>query len=123
MSLDQIIADALGTVRDVMGTSVTYHRGSNWIRLTAAATETRFEVDNGAALIALVSRDYLISACELDFGDGPVEPKAGDFVKEVIDGQTHVHEVGRPDGNDQVFRYSDTGRSQLRVHTKRKQIV
>lgn len=122
-SFQDAIAAAGDTLAITAGVEVTYRRGDACKKLTAIPGQSTFTVDEGfGALVKIRSRDYLIAACELVLSGSQATPQRGDLIEEKVGTKTHVHEVLRPDGADQVWRYSDSGRTRIRVHTKLKAI-
>jgi hypothetical protein len=101
-----------------MSRAVVYKRGSDAKEVQATIGRTEFEQADEAGLIHRVeSRDYLIRAADLDLGAGPIQPKAGDQVREQVGSQVFVYEVNAP-GGQPPFRYSDPYRRTFRIHTK-----
>ena len=101
-----------------MSLTVVYKRGSDAKEVQATIGRTEFEQADEAGLIHRVeSRDYLIRAADLDLGAGPIQPKAGDQVREQVGSQVFVYEVNAP-GGQPPFRYSDPYRRTFRIHTK-----
>ena len=118
------IATAFETMRCVAGIEITYHRGNDWSRLVAVAGKTDFKLsDEFGGIVESRSRDFVLNACDLVVGGEQITPKRGDLIKEAVGDKTHVHEVMRPDSNEQPWRYADHGRSAIRVHTKLKEMV
>ena len=104
-----------------MSRTVVYKRGSDAKEVQATIGRTEFEQADEAGLIHRVeSRDYLIRAADLDLGAGPIQPKAGDQVREQVGSQVFVYEVNAPGGagGQPPFRYSDPYRRTFRIHTK-----
>lgn len=101
-----------------MSRAVVYKRGSDAKEVQATIGRTEFEQADEAGLIHRIeSRDYLIRAADLDLGAGPIQPKAGDQVREQVGSQVFVYEVNAP-GGQPPFRYSDPYRRTFRIHTK-----
>jgi len=101
-----------------MSRAVVYQRGGEVKEVQATIGRTEFEQADEAGLIHRVeSRDYLIRAADLDLGSGPIQPKAGDQVREQVGSQVFVYEVNAP-GGQPPFRYSDPYRRTFRIHTK-----
>ena len=100
---------------------VVYRRGTDEKEVQATIGKTEFEqVDDvgGAGLIHRVeSRDFLVRAADLDLGDGPILPQAGDQVRETVGMAAFVYEVNAP-GGQPPWRYSDPYQRVLRIHTK-----
>jgi hypothetical protein len=101
-----------------MSRAVVYRRGAEEKEVQATIGRTEFEQADEAGLIHRTeSRDYLIRAADLDLGAGPIQPRAGDQVREVQGSQVLVYEVNAP-GSEPPWRYSDPYRRVMRVHTK-----
>lgn len=101
-----------------MSRPVEYQRGGAAIEVAATIGRTEFEQADEAGLIHRVeSRDFLIRAADLDFGAGPVRPRAGDRIRETHGETTLVYEVNAP-GGQPPWRSSDPYRRTLRIHTK-----
>ena len=98
--------------------TVLYRRGAEEKEVQATTGRTEFEQADEAGLIHRTeSRDFLIRAADLDLGAGPVLPRAGDQVREMVGTSVFVYEVNAP-GGQPPFRYSDPYRRVLRIHTK-----
>ncbi|CAG0972692.1 hypothetical protein PHYC_01335 [Phycisphaerales bacterium] len=101
-----------------MSRTVVYQRGAEAKEVLATIGRTEFEQADDAGLIHRVeSRDFLVRAADLDLGAGPILPRAGDQVRETVGTQVFVYEVNAP-GGQPPFRYSDSYRRVLRIHTK-----
>ncbi|MBX3404501.1 MAG: hypothetical protein KF699_13910 [Phycisphaeraceae bacterium] len=101
-----------------MSRTVVYRRGAEEKEVQVTIGRTEFEQADDAGLIHRTeSRDFLIRTADLDFGSGPILPRAGDQVRETVGAQVFVYEVNAP-GGQPPFRYSDPYRRVLRVHTK-----
>jgi hypothetical protein len=101
-----------------MSRAVVYRRGAEEKEVQATIGRTEFEQADEAGLIHRVeSRDFLIRAADLDLGSGPIQPKAGDQVREQAGTQVLVYEVNAP-GGQPPWRFSDPYRRVMRVHTK-----
>lgn len=119
----EAISNAYDALLCVAGVSVTYHRGTDWVELTAIEGSTTFAIDDGqGVVIDHVSRDYVFSACDLVLAGSETTPKRGDLIKIEVGPKLYTHEVLRPDSGE-VWRYSDLGRSKIRVHTKLKGVA
>jgi hypothetical protein len=101
-----------------MSRAVVYQRGAEAREVQASIGRTEFEHADDAGLIHRTeSRDFLIRAADLDLGAGPIQPRAGDQVRETAGAQVLVYEVNAP-GGQPPWRYSDPYRRTLRIHTK-----
>ncbi len=100
---------------------VTYRRGSRSAEVLATVGKTTFEVDDGyGVLVRHESRDFLILAAELVFDTEVVLPERGDRIEEPQAEGSLVYEVLAP-GKEPCWRYSDSFRKTLRIHTKQVQ--
>jgi len=93
---------------------VIYRRGRITVELPATIGKTVFKIqDEYGRIVHYESRDYLISSSDLVI-KGPVTlPQKGD---EIIE-NGFIYEVMAP-ANEPEWRYSDTYRQTLRIHTK-----
>lgn len=97
---------------------VTYRRGVDSAVVKATIGRTMFEQDDGAGVIVrLQVRDYLIDTADLVLAGNQSLPSKGDRIEEIDAGQKHTYEV-LPLGGEQHWRYSDSYRRTLRIHTK-----
>ena len=101
-------------------TLIVYSRGGHQIALTATVGRTEFEIDTGDGFpVRLESRDFLIHAADLVLGGVTVLPERHDRIRETDPaGDTVVYEVMGPTEDSPPWRYSDSFRRRLRVHTK-----
>ena len=102
-----------------LATTVRYFRGEAFVDVLATVGRTVFEqADEYGIVHRTETRDFLITAADLTFGDGPVTPKEGDRIHDFsVPGTNNIYEVMTP-GGEPPFRYSDPYRTTLRVHTK-----
>ena len=94
---------------------VLYRRGgeaSFTVPATIGKTIFRIEDDYGR-IVHYESRDYLISSADLLINAIIITPQKGD---EIID-DGFIYEVMAP-ANEPEWRYSDSYRNTLRIHTK-----
>jgi hypothetical protein len=100
-----------------LSSPVIYRRGGGGeasLVLPATVGKTVFKVaDDYGRFQYIESRDYLISAADLVLNDARILPEPGDEIVE--DG--FVYEVMAPN-NEPEWRYSDSCRNTLRIHTK-----
>lgn len=93
---------------------VIYRRGGDSAEVPATVGKTVFKVtDDYGRFQYIESRDYLISAADLMLKGAQILPEPGDEIVE--DG--FVYEVMAPN-NEPEWRYSDSCRNTLRIHTK-----
>lgn len=97
---------------------VVYRRGAETAQLAATIGRTKFEIDDGyGAIERYESRDFLVLAEELVLGGIAVLPDRGDRIEETVGLTTYVYEVCAP-GKAPPWRYSDSYRQTLRIHSK-----
>jgi len=117
-SFDSAVAGMAKAVRRSRGVPVTYQRGADALPLTAVPAEDRYLADDGHGLLQQhFVRDYLLPAADLDFGGGPTEPRRGDLIRQAFGDAVKVYEVVAL-GGEPHWRFSDSGHTVLRVHTK-----
>ena len=98
--------------------TVTYSRaGQAALQVTATVGRTAFRTTgaNGRSVLDRSDRDYLIAPAEIDFGAGPVPPRAGDRITDGAD----LYEVYSP-GGEPPSRSADPLGTLLRVHCRRE---
>jgi hypothetical protein len=101
-----------------MTRTVVYQRGADAVEIAATIGRTEFEqVDEHGVVQRLQSRDFLVRTADLALAGAPTLPKAGDRIRETVGAQAFVYEVMAP-GNEPPWRYSDSYRKALRIHTK-----
>lgn len=93
--------------------TVTYTRGEFSVTLTATVGRTPYDIEQGGAVVAYESRDYIIKAEDLVLDDEVVKPSRGD---RITDG-SKTYEVNVP-GNMNVFESIGSDGSVLKIHTK-----
>ncbi|MFA6717404.1 MAG: hypothetical protein WC082_12560 [Victivallales bacterium] len=93
---------------------VIYRRGGESAGVPATVGKTVFKVtDDYGRYQHIESRDYLISTADLILNGTQILPEPGDEIVE--DG--FIYEVMAPN-NEPEWRYSDSYRNTLRIHTK-----
>ena len=93
---------------------VIYRRGSDSAEVQATIGKTVFKViDDYGRYQHIESRDYLISTGDLLLNNTQILPEPGD---EIIE-NGFIYEVMAPN-NEPEWRYSDSSRQSLRIHTK-----
>lgn len=101
-----------------MTRAVEYRRGERAVSVQATAGSTSFEQADEAGLIHRVeSRDFLLRAADLDLGDGPTLPQAGDLLRDAAGGIVRVYEVNAMGGGP-PWAYSGRDGRVIRVHTR-----
>lgn len=95
-------------------TEVIYSRGDESVTLLATVGKTLFRgEDQYGRLMYTHSRDYLLRATDLVFGESQVIPELGD---RITDGES-TYEVLAPNGEPH-WRWSDPHQGTIRIHTK-----
>lgn len=97
---------------------ILYRRGEHSVALDAIIGRTEYEAtDEYGITIQTESRDYLPLAADLILDGEETLPQIGDTIEETDGDRTIVYEV-LPIGQQPHWRYSDTFRKRLRIHTK-----
>lgn len=118
-----LLADAdewlAGQFRSHLSSAVTYTRGVNSISgLLATVGRTQFETtDDNGVVEAWESRDFIVSKSDMVLSSTAIEPARGDRITQTLNGATCVFEVMAPAGQP-VWRWSDSRRYRMRIHTK-----
>lgn len=101
-----------------LASTVVYERGVHSVEAAATIGRTVFEVADEAGFISRIeSRDFIVRAADLVLNGAAVLPQRGDRVRETVGPRVFVYEVLSPAGED-VWRFSDPQRTDVRVHTK-----
>ena len=105
-------------IDDHVSSNVLYRRGSLTVPVQAGKGRTTFELtDTSGILVAIESRDFLISTANLLLDELPILPEVGDRIIETISGTLHAYEVA-DFGSEQSYRFCDPYRHKLRIHTR-----
>lgn len=96
-----------------VASGVVYERDGERLEISATVGLTTWEVEESGTLQKVESRDFIVRAADLAFG----LPRRGDRIRETVGGTVLIYEVLAPAGED-VWRYSDPQRNDVRVHTK-----
>jgi hypothetical protein len=100
------------------GRDVVYVRGVDSIPIKALIGKTIFRVDNGYSLYERYeSRDFITLASGLVLASVQLEPQAGDKIRETVGAIVFIYEAMAPSG-EACWRYSDSFRRIMRIHTK-----
>ena len=120
MPTNTAIAAAQATARRLAGGTVTLVRdGAEAADVPVAIGTTQYDLVDGNGVVSrFESRDFLIAVGDYDFGGGPVRPKRGDQIVEVVAGTTFTYEVSAPNGQND-WRFNGPYRDTYRVHTKK----
>ena len=98
--------------------TVQYVRGEDSVYVNAVIGRTLFEVEDAYGVVERTeSRDFLIPASDLLLDGSVVLPERGDRIRETQSQKVYVYEVMAP-GKELAWRYADSFRRLLRVHTK-----
>lgn len=98
-----------------MAVNVTYRPAAGLFAVTVPATIglSRYEtVDAAGQLLRYESRDYFISTRDMKH-----EPKRGDTITELVDGNAQSYLVAGPPGGGNVWSWADRGQQIRRIHT------
>jgi hypothetical protein len=115
---DMIAAGAAwldGQRREHMAVPVTYRPAAGLFAVTVPATIglSRYEtVDAAGQLLRYESRDYFISTADMQ-----AEPRRGDVITELVDGNAQTYLVAGPPGGGNVWSWADRGQRVRRIHT------
>lgn len=98
---------------------VTYHRDAQGLAVNATVGATDFEeIDSEGRITERRGRDFIVAAADLDFGAGPVDPRAGDQIRQTDkSGTVHVYEVSSPGGRP-PWQWHDRYHQRRRIHTR-----
>ena len=120
--LENAIAGMKAVLNSAAGETVTYHRDSASVDVTAIATQPDFAVENDEGLITRFDGlDWMILAADLILSGSSAEPKDGDQIRQTRSDGIYVYEVMAPQGLA-PFNWVGPYRLQYRVHTKLKEI-
>jgi hypothetical protein len=119
----QTAATWLAKQRDANTTQmIVYRRAAQYIIISATFGQSLLKLTDGhgGVKIERTERDLIVTATELDFGAGPVQPQRGDFADWTNPaGQTLRYEVMAPP-NEPEYRRADPWGVTLRIHLKFK---
>ena len=109
-----------GQLKNSVSQSVVYRRGASFVTLSGTISHQQREVENTAGNITLWENwDLIITAADLILSSSVVLPKRGDTWERTVGSELHVYEVLSLPGED-VYRYSDSHHTMLRIHSKLK---
>ncbi len=96
---------------------VEYVRAESSVGLPAVIGRTPFEeADEHGVIRRSESRDFIFSASSLILDDEITTPRKGDRIRELIGDKWQIYQVGTQ-GSEPAFRFTDTSRRVIRVHT------
>jgi hypothetical protein len=100
-----------------LSSPVRYRRGSSSVLVQAGKGRTTFDLPSSNGMIVETeSRDFLITASKL-LDSAQQLPLVGDRIIEEVDGELRAYEV-QNFGTERPYRFCDSHRIKLRVHTK-----
>lgn len=101
-----------------LSSPVVYRRGSSSVPVQAGKAITTFDLpSSNGMIVAVESRDFLITASKLLLVGEQILPLVGDRIIEDINGELRAYEV-QNFGAERPYRFCDAHRIKLRVHTK-----
>lgn len=113
------IKGGLRSINTAAGVDITYIRGESSISIKAVVGRSpQTTSEEGALVIDIDSRPYMVMVEDLVIDDAETVPMRGDQIQETIDGEDLLFEV-LPMPGKQESQYSDAGRTQFRINTKR----
>lgn len=100
--------------------TVVYRRGALFVTLQATLGSKVLRVTDsaGRSKVERADLDFILTAADLDFGAGPVDPVVNDQIDLTIDGVANRYDV-QAIGSEPHFRKAAHG-TLLRVHTKHR---
>ena len=117
------ITGAQQAIQAVAGADVIYTR--NGIEIPLRATIGKTEFSSGETETVVVTsrvRDFIVNTADLVADGEPFLPDVGDLITETAGGQVFTYQAMAL-ANEEVWRYSDTGRNQIRIHTKEIEVA
>lgn len=120
-AMRDLVAGGLAAIRQAHGVSITVLRGAYKcpianVGIGRSSFVSQDDGDEGGA-VTFETRDYLIGVSDYKFDNVPCEPLEGDRIQETINGKVLTFRVSKPAGEPE-FKYSDSGRTQYRVHVE-----
>lgn len=102
-----------------MASPATYVRDGVEVRVNATSAKATAESDTTyeSVTIDAAHKDFIIAARELKIDRACFLPRRGDLIKEIRGRHLYIYEV-LPLGSEAAFRYCDTNKAALRIHTK-----
>lgn len=117
MSFADALAVAARTRAVIAGVWVVYRRGALETRIRATRGRTQFDqLAEDGTVTRFESDDFLFPLAELLLDGEPTEPERGDTIQPEC-GDVVFHVV--PGSEAKCFRYCDSFRIEVRVHTQR----
>jgi hypothetical protein len=108
-----------GRMKNHASSTVTYIRGELSVAVEATHGRTEFGLSEEQPVWqSWQSRDFIIDRADMLFDGVPFTPMRGDVIEESDGvGSVYRYEVMAPPGSD-VWRFSDSYKNRIRVHTK-----
>lgn len=108
------------TMKASVGTSITITRVNTAITVTATLGSQLLRVfdSRGNTKIIRPQLDVMVDAEDYDFGDGVVQPVAGDVVGVTYGDVVKQFRVSPPSPGEPAWHYCDPHRVRLRLHTE-----
>jgi hypothetical protein len=102
------------SLKSVAGITGTYTRGQASVSVTVVPGRTQAEVAQGALMVKLDVRDWIVRASELVLANAQAEPKPGDRLS--VNGR--LYEVMQRSTGVPPWQWSDPYNQVYRIHTK-----
>ncbi|MFH1302334.1 MAG: hypothetical protein ABIK07_14835 [Planctomycetota bacterium] len=117
--LENVLAVGLQAGLSLTATSLTYTQDGTPIDINGTQGSTNWRVmDRDGFPLRKTSVDWIVKAADLVIDGVPVLPKRNGLITRVLGGVSRVYQV-LPFGDDELeYRFLDTGRTMLRIHTK-----
>jgi hypothetical protein len=113
-----LFQQAQRTIAQLAGVPITYCRDNSSLVIMAVPAISNSDAAGQDVITEYRTRDYLVAASDLVIDGIAFTPQRGDTISETVGDEIHSYQVQRSDGgNEQPWRYTDTGRSAIRVHT------
>ena len=119
MEFDDQVKDALSNIRKAVGKKIKYQRGSNftYIKVARGNTYNRYDAQDNVRML-YEEKEFLVGANDLMLGGNYVKPQRGDQIIEEYGTKKYTYIVIQASGSDDVWAWSDSGKSTYRVFTK-----
>lgn len=119
MNFDDNVEAALKQIRKSIGKKVKYKRGTDTVTVDAARGNTffRYKAEDNIR-IQYEEKEFLIGVDDLVLAGTRVVPQRGDKIIEVYGTKTYTYQVIPTESSDDVWAYSDAGKSTYRVFAK-----
>lgn len=108
------VESTLGTVAAV------YTRGNDQVdvALTMTSSAAWLASPDGSISTRINQAQFIVDPAALDFGDGPIDPEAGDQVALTVGAVSYVFEVRPPESAEPCFAPVDPMWVRIRFHAK-----